>query len=160
MFETAKQCLLHFRIGTVKERGEIFSGIFTGHQLCESLTEACGPLVIEVQSVKKHCLVGEKGFFFPVQIEIEKFRALFLRKGLIPHIEILKICCFAEGILAQGRCNKNDFNVVLPAELQNFVQICLVKMIENYIFYYNYQRLQRNLGILTPMQKHELYKAA
>lgn len=36
----------------------------------------------------------------------------------------------------------------------------LVKMIENYIVYYNYQRLQRNLGILTPMQKHELYKAA
>lgn len=36
----------------------------------------------------------------------------------------------------------------------------LVKMIENYIVYYNHQRLQRNLGVLTPMQKHELYKAA
>ena len=36
----------------------------------------------------------------------------------------------------------------------------LVKMIENYIVYYNYQRLQRNLGVLTPMQKHELFKAA
>ena len=36
----------------------------------------------------------------------------------------------------------------------------LVRMIENYIVYYNHQRLQRNLGVLTPMQKHELYKAA
>ena len=36
----------------------------------------------------------------------------------------------------------------------------LVGMIENYIVYYNYQRLQRNLGVLTPMKKHELYKAA
>ena len=30
----------------------------------------------------------------------------------------------------------------------------LVKMIENYIRYYNFNRLQRNLGVLTPMQKH------
>ena len=36
----------------------------------------------------------------------------------------------------------------------------LVRMIENYIVYYNHQRLQRNLGVLTPMQKYELYKAA
>ncbi len=36
----------------------------------------------------------------------------------------------------------------------------LVRMIENYIFYYNCKRLQRNLGVLTPMQKHDLYKAA
>ncbi|MBQ1678017.1 MAG: IS3 family transposase, partial [Oscillospiraceae bacterium] len=36
----------------------------------------------------------------------------------------------------------------------------LVRMIENYIVYYNHQRLQRNLGVLTPMHKHELYKAA
>ena len=36
----------------------------------------------------------------------------------------------------------------------------LVRMIENYIVFYNYQRLQRNLGVLTPMQKHELFKAA
>ncbi len=36
----------------------------------------------------------------------------------------------------------------------------LVRMIENYIVYYNCKRLQRNLGILTPMQKHDLYKAA
>ena len=36
----------------------------------------------------------------------------------------------------------------------------LVRMIESYIVYYNNQRLQRNLGLLTPMQKHELYKAA
>lgn len=36
----------------------------------------------------------------------------------------------------------------------------LVKMIENYINYYNFKRLQRNLGILTPMEKHELALAA
>ena len=32
----------------------------------------------------------------------------------------------------------------------------LVKMIEDYIDYYNNKRLQRNLGILTPMEKHEI----
>ncbi len=36
----------------------------------------------------------------------------------------------------------------------------LVRMIEDYIIYYNCKRLQRNLGVLTPMQKHDLYKAA
>ena len=36
----------------------------------------------------------------------------------------------------------------------------LVKMIEDYIFYYNTKRLQRNLGVLTPMEKHELFLAA
>ena len=33
----------------------------------------------------------------------------------------------------------------------------LVTMIEDYIEYYNNKRLQRNLGILTPLEKHELY---
>lgn len=36
----------------------------------------------------------------------------------------------------------------------------LVKMIENYIDYYNHRRLQRNLGVLTPMEKHNQYLAA
>ena len=36
----------------------------------------------------------------------------------------------------------------------------LVKMIEDYIDYYNNKRLQRNLGILTPMKKHEIYLQA
>ena len=36
----------------------------------------------------------------------------------------------------------------------------LIQTIENYIFYYNTQRLQRRLGVLTPMEKHELYFAA
>jgi transposase InsO family protein len=35
-----------------------------------------------------------------------------------------------------------------------------VDMIENYIRYYNNQRVQRNLGILTPIEKHNLYLAA
>ena len=41
-------------------------------------------------------------------------------------------------------------------------QICLgeFKMIEDYIDYYNNKRLQRNLGILTPMEKHEIYLQA
>ena len=33
----------------------------------------------------------------------------------------------------------------------------LVKMIEDYIDYYNNKRLQRGLGVLTPVEKHEFY---
>ena len=33
----------------------------------------------------------------------------------------------------------------------------LVKMIGDYIHYYNTKRLQRNLGILTPMEKHQQF---
>ena len=36
----------------------------------------------------------------------------------------------------------------------------LVSMIEDYIDYYNTKRLQRKLGILTPMEKHEQYLLA
>ncbi|MDW7670621.1 MAG: DDE-type integrase/transposase/recombinase [Bacillota bacterium] len=36
----------------------------------------------------------------------------------------------------------------------------LVAMIAGYIDYYNKERLQRNLGILTPLMKNELYLAA
>ena len=36
----------------------------------------------------------------------------------------------------------------------------LVQMIKHYIHYYNTRRVQRNLGVLTPMEKHELYLAA
>ena len=36
----------------------------------------------------------------------------------------------------------------------------LIQMIEGYIRYYNTRRVQRNLGILTPTEKHELYPAA
>ena len=36
----------------------------------------------------------------------------------------------------------------------------LVKMIEDYINYYNTKRLQRKLGILTPMEKHEQFLLA
>lgn len=36
----------------------------------------------------------------------------------------------------------------------------LISMIENYIRYYNTRRVQRNLGILTPLEKHNLYLAA
>ena len=36
----------------------------------------------------------------------------------------------------------------------------LVRMIENYIFYYNHERVQRNLGILTPMEMHMRITAA
>lgn len=31
----------------------------------------------------------------------------------------------------------------------------LVNMIESYIEYYNNKRLQRHLGVLTPMEKHK-----
>ena len=33
----------------------------------------------------------------------------------------------------------------------------IIEMIEKYIEYYNNRRLQRNLGVLTPMEKHEMY---
>ena len=36
----------------------------------------------------------------------------------------------------------------------------LVNMIASYISYYNLRRVQRNLGVLTPMEKHELCFAA
>ena len=36
----------------------------------------------------------------------------------------------------------------------------LVQMIETYIRYYNTRRVQRNLGVLTPMEKHHLSLAA
>ena len=36
----------------------------------------------------------------------------------------------------------------------------LVNMIEDYIYYYNTMRLQRNLGVLTPMEKHEKFYLA
>ena len=44
---------------------------------------------------------------------------------------------------------------------KRFTDRCtLVKMIEDYIDYYNNKRLQRNLGILTPMEKYEIYLQA
>ncbi|WZL74961.1 IS3 family transposase [Clostridiaceae bacterium 35-E11] len=36
----------------------------------------------------------------------------------------------------------------------------VVEMIKKYIEYYNNKRLQRNLGVLTPMKKHQLYLQA
>ena len=36
----------------------------------------------------------------------------------------------------------------------------LVQMIEEYIDYYNSKRLQRNLGVLTPPEKHERFYMA
>ena len=33
-------------------------------------------------------------------------------------------------------------------------------MIKDYIRYYNNQRVQRNLGILTPFEKYKLFLAA
>lgn len=36
----------------------------------------------------------------------------------------------------------------------------LAGMIKSYISYYNHRRVQRNLGILTPMEKHSMYYAA
>ncbi|MGN6713047.1 IS3 family transposase [Anaerocolumna jejuensis] len=36
----------------------------------------------------------------------------------------------------------------------------IVKMVEKYIDYYNNKRLQRKLGVLTPIEKHESYLQA
>jgi transposase InsO family protein len=39
-------------------------------------------------------------------------------------------------------------------------KLALVRMIEEYIRYYNTERVQRNLGVLTPLEKYNLYLAA
>ncbi len=36
----------------------------------------------------------------------------------------------------------------------------LIRMIQSYICYYNTRRVQRNLGVLTPLEKHSRYLAA
>ena len=36
----------------------------------------------------------------------------------------------------------------------------VMEMIKDYIDYYNNKRLQRNLGVLTPMEKHRNYLLA
>jgi len=36
----------------------------------------------------------------------------------------------------------------------------LIQMIHSYIHYYNSHRVQRNLGVLTPLEKHERCLAA
>ena len=36
----------------------------------------------------------------------------------------------------------------------------LVRMIQDYIYYYNTQRVQRNLGVVTPMEKYQMALAA
>lgn len=36
----------------------------------------------------------------------------------------------------------------------------LVAMIKEYIYYYNHERLQRKLGVITPMKKYEIYSKA
>ena len=36
----------------------------------------------------------------------------------------------------------------------------LTQMITNYISYYNNRRVQRNLSVLTPLEKHNLFLAA
>lgn len=36
----------------------------------------------------------------------------------------------------------------------------IIAMIQGYILYYNHRRVQRNLGVLTPWEKHKLYLVA
>lgn len=43
---------------------------------------------------------------------------------------------------------------------QFFSKLALVHAIVNYISYYNSRRVQRRLGILTPIEKHNMYLAA
>ena len=48
-----------------------------------------------------------------------------------------------------------------PAELNSEIfEHILNKALNNRIHYYNTRRVQRNLGVLTPMEKHELALAA
>ena len=39
-------------------------------------------------------------------------------------------------------------------------RLSLIHTIKSYIAYYNNKRVQRSLGILTPMEKHNIYMAA
>ena len=49
---------------------------------------------------------------------------------------------------------------VFPLYLNTVSREVLVTMIESYITYYNTKQLQRRLGVLTPVENHELYFAA
>ena len=54
------------------------------------------------------------------------------------------------GILKRERCYGRQFKSREE----------LVGMIGDYMTYYNSRRLQRNLGVLTPMEKHSQFLAA
>jgi hypothetical protein len=73
-------------------------------------------------------------------------------------------CCTFRALLLHFYFIENRFWGILKRERyygKRFTdRASLVKIIEDYIFYYNTKRSQRNLGVLTPIEKHELSLAA
>ena len=53
-----------------------------------------------------------------------------------------------------------EHNAVYSEELKRKAVEEYLGMIEDYITYYNSRRLQRDLGVLTPMEKHAQFLAA
>lgn len=70
--------------------------------------------------------------------------------------------------VAQGKCSDNDpmegFWGILKREIYYGRRFTdredLIGMIVEYMAYYNSRRLQRGLGVLAPLEKHELCIAA
>ena len=67
-------------------------------------------------------------------------------------------------VLAKSTGNFRGFGGILKRERYYCKRFAsrkeLVQMIEDYIIYYNNHRVQRNLGVLTPMEKHCSYPLA
>ena len=76
------------------------------------------------------------------------------------------LCCILAAIMLTGLCGCAQKQVetkklwvvteVSCSDGMNYQ----AEMIEAYILYYNTQRVQRNLDILTPMEKHTMLLAA
>ena len=64
----------------------------------------------------------------------------------------------------EDRCSKRKYEQEPRTELEQ-AQIRIAQLehqlrIRDYIYYYNTQRVQRNLGVVTPMGKHQMIFAA
>ena len=102
--------------------------------------------------VRSHCFHSDRGF----QYTNRTFHTKLVNAGIIQSMSRVAKCIDNGpmegfwGILKRERYYGKRFTD----------RSTLVKMIEDYIDYYNNKRLQRNLGILTPMEKHEIYLQA
>lgn len=54
----------------------------------------------------------------------------------------------------------NEGQTPLPNELIFTSRVQLIQAISDYIHYYNYERFQRRLSVMTPMEYHEHYALA
>lgn len=69
-----------------------------------------------------------------------------------------------QSISRVGKCIDNgpmeEFWGILKREPKFTDKTSVIKIIEEYMAYYNNKRPQRNLGVQTPMEKHEMYLLA